>query len=254
MRVWVWRHKDADIDHDRNLMQLLNNFAEHYPRLSEKKKFSLNPHLPLSWGTSLPIEGWSPILSKWLLSEKCHFQQTKLQCNASLECANTCPNSITTCPKQSCHWGALPKMTPYFFGLKVTKQSLTQLNVSSLQQPRCAIRPTPPSDTSSRRIWLCHRWGFKKGTLSVSLPAPSALQKETMIKSRKSVLGSYPRWIKGITTCTANMTSQSTQTTNRWRQSLRNPWAEPPVDCKEWCWRFLWQTHCLAHPLVFMMS
>ena len=134
---------------------------------------------------------------------------------------------------------------------------------------RCAIRPTPPSDTSSRRIWLCHRWGFKRGTLSVSLSAPSATQKETMIKSRESVLRSYPRWINGITTCMANMTSQSTQTTNRWRQSLRNPWAEPPVDCKQWCWscrntsslfvirkekRFLWQRHCLPHPLAFMMS
>ena len=250
-------------------MQLLDNFAEHYPRLSEKKKITLNPHLSLSWGTSLPMEGWSPILPKWLTSEKCHFQLTKPQCNASLECANTCPNSVTTCPKQSCHWGALPKMTPYFFGLKVTTQSLTQLNVSSPQQPRCAIRPTPPSDTSSRRIWLCHRWGFKRGTLSVSLRAPSATQKETLIKSRKSVLRSYPRWINGITTCTANKTSQSTQTTNRWRQSLRNPWAEPPVDCKQWCWscrntsspfvirkgkRFLWQRHCLAHPLAFMMS
>ena len=47
---------------------------------------------------------------------------------------------------------------------------------------------------------------------------------------------SYPAWINGITTCTANMTSQSTETTNPRRQSLRNPWAEPPTDCKEWCW------------------
>ena len=80
------------------------------------------------------------------------------------------------------------------------------------------------------------RFYYKRGTLSVSLHTPSATQKETMLKSRKSVLRSYPAWINGITTCTANMTSQSTETTNPRRQSLRNPWAEPPADCKEWCW------------------
>ena len=41
--------------------------------------------------------------------------------------------------EQSCHWGALLKMTLYVYGLKVTKQRLTQLNVLSPQQPRCAI-------------------------------------------------------------------------------------------------------------------
>ena len=27
-----------------------------------------------------------------------------------------------------------------------------------------------------------------------------------------------------------------TETTNPTKQSLRNPWADPPADCKEWCW------------------
>ena len=77
---------------------------------------------------------------------------------------------------------------------------------------------------------------YKRGTLSISLHTPSPTQKETMLKSRNSVLRLYPAWINGITTYTVNMTSKSTQATNHWRQSLRNPWPEPSVDCKERCW------------------
>ena len=57
-------NEDADIDHHRNLAQLLEKCAEHDLWLSAKKNFSSNPHLSHSWGTSLPIKGWSPILPK----------------------------------------------------------------------------------------------------------------------------------------------------------------------------------------------
>ena len=57
------KKEDADIDRDRNLVQLLEKWLNTiYGSL--RKNFSSNPHLLLSWGTSLPIKGWSPILPK----------------------------------------------------------------------------------------------------------------------------------------------------------------------------------------------
>ena len=58
--------KDADIDHDRNLVQLLEKCAEHDLRLSAKNLQFKSPSVTFM-GKSLPIKGRSPAIRKMLV-------------------------------------------------------------------------------------------------------------------------------------------------------------------------------------------
>ena len=57
-------NEDADIDHHRNLAQLLEKCAEHDLWLSANKTSIQIPIYHIHGAQSLPIKGWSPILLK----------------------------------------------------------------------------------------------------------------------------------------------------------------------------------------------